>query len=103
MDCGSEQSFVVNRVATSGDTIPKISPDRASTKSHSTSSSSSAIGGHEKKMPFLIGVAGGTASGKVVNCKPSCYKQKLKLFLSLIYQQILNVAFELIYCFPDVD
>ena len=72
MDCGSEQSFVVNRVATSGDTIPKISPDRASTKSHSTSSSSSAIGGHEKKMPFLIGVAGGTASGKVVNCKPRC-------------------------------
>jgi len=69
MDCGSEQSFVVNRVATSGDTIPKISPDRASTKSHSTSSSSSAIGGHEKKMPFLIGVAGGTASGKTTVCE----------------------------------
>ena len=44
----------------------KLSPERSSVKSCSTSSSSSAVGGSEKKMPFLIGVAGGTASGKVV-------------------------------------
>ena len=66
MDTGSEQSFVVNRTGTAGDTGRKISPDRISTKSNSTNSSSSAIGGHEMKMPFLIGVAGGTASGKVL-------------------------------------
>ena len=65
MESGSEQSFMVNRVGTVGDTVSKLSPDRTSTKSLSTNSSNSAIGGHDKKMPFLIGVAGGTASGKV--------------------------------------
>ena len=65
MDSSSEQSFLVNRVGTVGDTVSKLSPDRTSTKSISTNSSNSAIGGHDKKMPFLIGVAGGTASGKV--------------------------------------
>ena len=65
MDSGSEQSFVTSRVGAAGDTGYKLSPDRSSTKSNSTNSSNSAIGGHDKKMPFLIGVAGGTASGKV--------------------------------------
>ena len=65
MESGSEQSFMVNRVGTVGDTVSKLSPDRTSTKSLSTNSSNSAIGGHDSKMPFIIGVAGGTASGKV--------------------------------------
>ena len=65
MDSESEQSFVANRVGTAVDTGYKLSPDRTSTKSNSTNSSNSAIGGHDNKMPFLIGVAGGTASGKV--------------------------------------
>ena len=64
MDRGIEQSFMVNRVGT-GDTTQKLSPDRTSTKSNSTNSSNSAIGIQDKKTPFLIGVAGGTASGKV--------------------------------------
>ena len=64
MDGGIEQSFMVNRVGT-GDTTQKLSPDRTSTKSNSTNSSNSAIGIQDKKTPFLIGVAGGTASGKV--------------------------------------
>lgn len=65
MDRGIEQSFMVNRVVT-GDSIQKFSPERTSTKSNSTNSSNSAIGAQDKKTPFLIGVAGGTASGKVM-------------------------------------
>lgn len=65
MDSGSEQLFMANRVGVAGDTGYKLSPDRSSTKSNSTNSSNSAIG-HDNKMPFLIGVAGGTASGKVI-------------------------------------
>ena len=64
MDSGLKQSVVGNPVG-SGDATHKLSPERNSTKSNSTSSSNSAIGGHDHKMPFLIGVAGGTASGKV--------------------------------------
>jgi len=68
MDRGIEQSFMVNRVVT-GDSIQKFSPDRTSTKSNSTNSSNSAIGNQDKKTPFLIGVAGGTASGKTTVCE----------------------------------
>jgi len=68
MDRGIEQSFMVNRVVT-GDSIQKFSPERTSTKSNSTNSSNSAIGAQDKKTPFLIGVAGGTASGKTTVCE----------------------------------
>ena len=82
MDRGIEKSFMVNRVVT-GDTTQKLSPDRTSIKSNSTNSSNSAIGIQDKKTPFLIGVAGGTASGKVLEYLPyfdlnMCY---LKLYL----------------------
>ena len=75
MDRGIEQSFMVNRVVT-GDSIQKFSPDRTSTKSNSTNSSNSAIGNQDKKTPFLIGVAGGTASGKVSECRLPCNNKK---------------------------
>ena len=79
MDRGVEQSFMVNRVVT-GDSIQKFSPERTSTKSNSTNSSNSAIGNQDKKTPFLIGVAGGTASGKVSECRLLCIdKSILKL------------------------
>ena len=78
MDRGIEQSFMVNRVVT-GDSIQKFSPERTSTKSNSTNSSNSAIGNQDKKTPFLIGVAGGTASGKVSECWLLCiYKKYIK-------------------------
>ena len=74
MDSGRKQSHVGIPVG-SGDAAHKVSPERCSTKSNSTSSSNSAIGGHDHKMPFLIGVAGGTASGKVtlLICLKSTY------------------------------
>ena len=75
MDRGIEQSFMVNRVVT-GDSIQKFSPERTSTKSNSTNSSNSAIGNQDKKTPFLIGVAGGTASGKVSECWLLCIDKK---------------------------
>jgi len=68
MNSGSEFAFMSNHVRPGGDTGYKLLPERVSTPSYSTNSSSSAIGGHDKK-PFLIGVAGGTASGKTTVCE----------------------------------
>ena len=92
MDRGIEQSFMVNRVVT-GDSIQKFSPDRTSTKSNSTNSSNSAIGNQDKKTPFLIGVAGGTASGKVSECRLLCINENYIKVIIILVLRIKCIAF----------